>query len=353
MPKVKISLKTFYKPMIVLAALACLLLASAVAARAEAPSVSATYLYELSGTDVDMRLDQPRDVFADLHTGEIFVADSSNNRIRVYNESGMQVYEFGSAKTMRRPQEVAVNSQGRIYVMHTSAEGLVVSYFSFRGLFEGRISFADLPLDVPIVMPSTMTIDRQDNLYIVDDQVTVKRILVFKADGQFLRHYRIMADLDEKKTKETFPGKPFVDWDGTLYAPNPSLGMIYVYSPQGEFIRHIGRKGGGAPGTLNFPVDVAVDSVGRVLVLDKTLSAVIAYDKHGTYLGQFGGRGVSPGWFVWPNSLAVDSEDRVYVLQVPLNRLQALQLNRSIPNRVSLKKPQTEGGDTKVSNRGP
>lgn len=318
--------------LIVIAAVAGLLFAAAVAARAEAPAVSAKFLYGLGGMDVDERFNQPRDVFADPHTGEIYVADSLNDRIRIFNDSGMPLFEFGSMETLRRPRQVVVDSQGNIYALHSESGNGVISIFNFRGKHIGRLSFDDVPMDEPVIQPKRLAIDRQDNLYVLDDQYTIKRIFVFNADGEFLKSFRIMTDLDEKLTKETFAGKFCVAPDGTLFIPNPVIGMVYVYSPKGEFLRYIGRKGGGSPGTLNFPVDVAVDGYGRVVVLDKTVSAVILYDRQGTYLGQFGGMGKSYGWFIWPNSIDLDAEGRVYVAQVPGNRVQVLQLRKPLPS---------------------
>jgi DNA-binding beta-propeller fold protein YncE len=339
-----VTIKTFYKPAIVLAALAMLLLTSAWVARAESDSITAKFLYDLSGTDIDSSLNQPRDVFADHQTGEVFVADSGNHRVRIYNERGMQVYEFGS-----------------IYVLHSKNGKPAVSLFNFRGVYQGMLSFEDLPIDVPLVQPTALAIDRQDNIYVVDDQITIKRILVFDSEGKFSRAFQIMTELAEKETKETFAGKLCVAPDGKTYIPNPVIGMVYVYSQEGNLIHHIGRKGAGAPGTLNFPVDVVVDSLGRVLVLDKTLSAVVVYDTKGTYLGQFGGRGSSYGWFIWPNSIALDKEYRVYVAQVPGNRLQVMQLTgpgnaymkSSLESPIKNKKGGGQKISQKVSQKGP
>jgi DNA-binding beta-propeller fold protein YncE len=346
-----VTIKTLYKPAIVLVALAMLLLTSAWAARAESDSITAKFLYDLSGTDIDSGLNAPRDVFVDHHSGEVFVADGNNDRIRIYNDRGMQIYEFGSTRALRRPKSVVVDSKGIIYVLHSKSGKPVVSLFNFRGVYQGRLSFEGLPMDVPLVRPTALAIDRQDNIYVVDDQTTIKRILVFDPEGKFSRAFQIMTDLDEKETEETFAGKLCVAPDGNIYIPNPVVGMVYVYSREGGFIHNIGHKGGGAPGTLNFPVDVEVDDFGRVLVLDKTLSSVIVYDTKGTHLGQFGGRGSSYGWFIWPNSIALDEESRVYVAQVPGNRLQVMQLSR--PGKAymkpSLESPFEKGGERQTT----
>lgn len=351
-----------HKPLIVLAALAALLLASAVVARAasqskgsaEAPAISARYLYDLTGFGTDGRLNEPNHVVVDGEHGEVFVADTYNHRVKIFNDQGMLLFQFGSEKLMRLPSQIAVDGRGLIYVLHSSIDGPVISVFNYRGVFLRKVSFEGLPLDVSVIIPTGLVVDKFDNLYVVDDQPSVKRILVFDHENKFLRAFRIMADLDEKQTLESFCGQPFIGPKGTIYVSNPMVGTVYVYSSNGEFLRTIGVKGSG-PGKLAFPVAVSLDNQGHVMVLDRMRHNVVVYDLEGRFVSEFGGFGMADGWFYSPNSLAVDPEGRIYVSQIPNNRVQVLKLTTSLSGDtpVSSTNPKEKGGELEIASGGP
>lgn len=336
-----------FKTLIVFGALAMLLVISYGAARAEQPTVTANYLYDLTGYGTDSRFDHPQDIFVDGEHGEVFVADSRGHRVKIFNTSGMLLFQFGSSQKMRTPSSVAVDSRGFIYVVHGYRGGRHVSVYNYRGIFQRTLSFEDLPLDVSLVQPNGVAVDGADRLYVLDDNNTVKRFFVFGPDGEFIKSIRIMADLDEKMTKESFCGRPYIAKDGTLYVSNPMVGTVYAYSPDGEFLRTIGEKGS-TPGKLTFPADVAEDSEGHVLVLDSMRNNVVIFERDGRFVSEFGGFGLRDGWFYSPISIAVDPENRAYIGQVVNDRVQVLQLNglKRADTRVSLKNPETKGGDS-------
>ena len=59
---------------------------------------------------------------------------------------------------------------------------------------------------------------------------------------------------------------------------------VKVYSPEGEFIRQIGREGGG-PGELQMPLYVTCRNDGLVMVHDPMSNAFVTYDSSGTFMG--------------------------------------------------------------------
>lgn len=65
------------------------------------------------------RLDQPRGVAVDAN-GYLYVADTGNHRVQVFNDEGEVVMVLGGLGSgrgkLRRPSGVAVDAQGNIYV---------------------------------------------------------------------------------------------------------------------------------------------------------------------------------------------------------------------------------------------
>jgi DNA-binding beta-propeller fold protein YncE len=343
-----------YKSLIIFTALGLLLVVSYAAAHAEDSAITASYLYDLTGLGTDGQFDNPRDVFVDRQQDEVFVADNRHHRIKIFNTNGMMLYQFGSEKSMRVPSAVSVDSRGIIYVLHGYRGAQQVSAYNYRGVFLKSVSYEDLPQDEPVVTPTGIAVDSADRLYVLDEHGPIKRMLVLGPEGDFIKSFRIMTNLDEKVSKESFCGKPYIAQDGNIYVPNPMLGTVYAYSPDGEFLRTIGTKGS-VPGKLTFPADVAEDSQRHILVLDSMRHNVVVYDREGTFIAEFGGFGYSDGWFYSPLSIALDSEDRAYIAQVVNDRVQVVQLHglKDTGSQVSMKKSETKGGEIQATTRGP
>ncbi len=107
-----------------------------------------------------------------------------------------------------------------------------------------------------------------------------------------------------------------------VFIADSAAHQIVVLSPAGEEVTRIGRRGM-RPGEFNFPVDVAVDHLGRVYVADALNFRVqqISPDLKTSQI--IGGRGDMPGYFAQPKCLDVDGEDHLYVVD---NRFEAAQI---------------------------
>ena len=60
--------------------------------------------------------------------------------------------------------------------------------------------------------------------------------------------------------------------------------------------------------------DVKLDSLGNIFILDVKMNRVVKYDQDGKSILRFGEQGVGPGEFEDPRAIALDSSGRVYVL---------------------------------------
>ena len=60
--------------------------------------------------------------------------------------------------------------------------------------------------------------------------------------------------------------------------------------------------------------DVKIDSLGNIFVLDVKMNRVVKYDRDGIFILRFGKKGVGPGEFENPRTIALNSSGKVYVL---------------------------------------
>jgi hypothetical protein len=72
--------------------------------------------------------------------------------------------------------------------------------------------------------------------------------------------------------------------DGTVYLLDAQLNVVYVFSPDGEFLREIGREGEG-PGEFRRPVDLFLTPDGNVAVLQRMPGKIVVLTPDGEPVG--------------------------------------------------------------------
>ncbi len=115
----------------------------------------------------DGEFQSPTNLF--IRNGEIYVSDSVNSRIQIFDLDGKFLKKFGGSRSgparFARPRGVAVDSEGQIYV----ADALLNNLQVFDG--EGRLLFLiGASGDGPgkFALPAGVHIDEEDRIYIVD-----------------------------------------------------------------------------------------------------------------------------------------------------------------------------------------
>ncbi len=295
-------------------------------------TVPAEFLRDLFPAGGAETLLRPTDIHVDATSGEIFVAESGNNRILIFDADGILRYQFSCAGLVSTPVSVDVDSQGFIYVLGPGKSGRVVYRFDYDGLPLQALPLPEAIGERPIEL-SSIAIDENDRIYALDR--AGKRVCVFGLGGELLNSFDVAPQLDPDLRSELSFGALTVH-ENRLYLPMSGLGSVQIYDLTGRQLRSLGHKGS-TQGEMSFPIAVAHTESDMILVLDKHRFNVLGFDMRGRFLGEFGGKGFRSGWFYHPSLLAVDEKDQVYVGQLFENKIQVCRIPAFMSERLSTK----------------
>lgn len=291
--------------------------------------------------------------------GNVWVADTKNNRIEKFSPSGTYLAKFGSAGSgngqLSGPEGVAIDAKGNVWVSDTGNGRLEV--FSEAGAFVKSVASKGSDpgqLDEPI----GIDVGPAGKVFVADSHNN--RIAEFSEAGAFIDQF---GSYGQRAPKLNRPVSVEVDLSGNVWVGDQGNGRVEKWSEAGEYLGRFGTRGSGtgqfAPGSLmgiesgpngdlwvadagsdrvqrwrapspvysnsfgtSFPADVALGSGGNVWVLDASEDLVTQFDSKGEYLSQFGTHGWGPGEFIHPTSLALDPEGDIWVADAGAQRVQ-------------------------------
>lgn len=155
---------------------------------------------------------KPSDVF--VTKNKIFVADSGNNRINVYNKNNHKFeYYFpksksGSKDYLYKPANITL-SNDKVYVSDMGAGNIKI--FTHTGEYINTISRYGKNIG-ELVRPKGIAIDKEENIYVVD--ASFENIQIFNKEGRLLMffggHYKNHGDM-------WLPTKVMIDYDNLKY----------------------------------------------------------------------------------------------------------------------------------------
>ncbi len=162
--------------------------------------------------------------------------------------------------------------------------------------------------------PRAIAVDRDDNVYVVD---MTGRVQKFSSEGLFLLSWQM---------PQTDLGKPkgmALDTAGRVVVIEPHYSRVNHFSVAGRLEQQWGVHGTNA-GQLAFPRSVAVNSRGELYVSEYGLvERVQRFSPDGRrLLGALGHYGDGVGEFNRPEGIGLDAQDRLYVADSCNHRIQ-------------------------------
>ncbi|MBN2443893.1 MAG: 6-bladed beta-propeller [Spirochaetales bacterium] len=247
----------------------------------------------------------------------IFIIDSINNYIVLFNENGEYINHWGSEilndGRLRRPQSIAVGGEeNAMYVADTnnnriqkfSSEGSFIRMWGELGSGPGEF---DSPEGIAV---------GKNGVYVVDWGNA--RVQQFDFDGQYIREW---GSYGSEIGEFYQPHGIAVGENGSVYIADSGNYRIQKFSSTGTFIRMWGTEGSGA-GEFNFPYDVESGENGMVYIADTDNHRIQKFTSDGVYISRWGRNGWQETEFNRPFGIATGISNMVFVADSWNTRIQ-------------------------------
>jgi hypothetical protein len=232
----------------------------------------------------------------------LVIGNFRDTRIDVRSRNGdvLRSVRLTGAGLLRFPSGVAVDGAGNFVVADSGNDRIVV--FDATGVcvraFSGSGSGAGV-----LEGPSGVAVDGAGSVYVADQRN--HRVVVFDGAG------RVLRTLGGGDGELTHPKGVAVDGAGSVYVADWGNDRVVVFDGAGRVLRTLGG------GELSHPRGVAVDGAGSVYVVDNLKDRILVFSGAGDFAGALwpgDERFFGTSAWRWPKSVAVDGAGNVFVL---------------------------------------
>jgi DNA-binding beta-propeller fold protein YncE len=249
----------------------------------------------------------------------LIVADDDHHRLAVFDTGGRFIRTIGSGpgpepNQLRNPYDVAVDSQGRLYVADNSNHRVVRYGPSPSYVYRARWgSFGSAAGQLQY--PRGIAASPAGNTYVADPGNN--RVDVFDLGGAPLR---TLGSSGRVAGQFIAPVGVGTDASGMRAVADSVVGRIQLLNQDGSIAAVFGSPAPG-PTLLPDPVAVAFDAPGNAYVVDQRRSRVVVFDRAGNIIRTIGSRGTAPGQLLSPSAIAFDGAGTLYVADTGNGRI--------------------------------
>jgi DNA-binding beta-propeller fold protein YncE len=272
-------------------------------------------------------------------SGNLFVADTDNNRIQKFSPTGRLLAVWGSAGAgkgqFHQPEGIAVDRAGDILVADTGNKRLVKLSPAGHVLAQWNSELVVRTTGLPFSSPRGVAVDAGGTIYLADTGLRA----VMRLSPRSTR-FTLFFDTGPSVA----PVSVAVDYSGAVYVGETqqgarSTGAVLVdqlppgfggFAGEPANISWMPKYG---PSQYSQP-GVAVDAYGDVFATDSDSDrqgnrAVWEYTPTGQLLRFLGDRGDRTGHFYYPQGVAIGPTGSIYVADTGNSRIQMLQRQTS------------------------
>lgn len=292
------------------------------------------------GTD-DGQFDHPRGIAVDSD-GNVYVADSGNNRIQKFTSTGIFLDKWGQPGNgegqLINPAYIAIDSNNDFYITEDLTN--ILSPTRLRTRIQKFTRTGDFikqwgepgTNDGEFLQPRGIAVESDDVILVVDSRNF--RIQKSANDGQFIRKWGRYEPGDDRNWHLGSPIDIAVDSNYDNYVTDAHVEpqhLVKKFDHAGNFIRKWGLYGTG-DGEFDHPAGIATFSGNSLLVVDSRNHRIQEFSRDGVFIIKWGSQGTQEGQFRDPTSVAINKiDDMYYISDTGNNRIQRFHWDPTSP----------------------
>lgn len=185
----------------------------------------------------------------------------------------------------------------------------------------------NLPNGVSLGAPSSVAMSSEGHIFVFNRGP--HPLVEFDRDGNFVRSLG--------QGRYTRPHGMRIDAEDNIWTTDVNAHTVTKMSPQGEVLLVLGADGRAGDSTaaanarlVNEPTDLAIGPMGDIFVVQghgRGEPRVLRFDKSGTFIKSWGGKGTGPGQFDIAHSIVIDSKGLLYVADRQNRRIQIFDVD--------------------------
>jgi NHL repeat/6-bladed beta-propeller len=273
---------------------------------------------------------QPNLGIATDSEGNIWVADTENNRVEKFNSKGEYLSQFGKEGTgngeFKSPKGLALDPSGNIWVVDSgnnrvqkfNSKGEYLGQFGKEGTGEGQF-----------ISPAGITFSGT-NFFVVDSGNN--RVQKFNSSFKLLAQFGKEGSGDGEFKS---PTGVLVDAAGRLWVVDTGNDRVQRFNLTTlKYAAKVGEKGSGK-GQFESPTGIASDFQERLWVVDSGNGRLEKFNHEGEYQDQVGEKGTGPGQLSNPTGITTPAAQKLLILDTGNNLVEGWTVQAEPPKVIA------------------
>ncbi|ADG81951.1 6-bladed beta-propeller [Thermincola potens] len=261
------------------------------------PEVAYKFTIGGDGSTGPYKLSEPMAVDV-ADNGDIYVADTLNNQIKIFDKEGKFKKSFGGRELFYLPSDLVIGPEG-IFV--ADSKNSRIQLFSLEGDFRKTFVSPEIGRQIGAMIPVALYCSSDGTLYVTD--VFYQRVIIFDPKGQVVKYFGMPGS---REGNLLYPNGITVNEKKKLiYVADSNNGRIQVFDLNGQFKGIL--KEDGRVLFLNMPRGIVTfdDIVFTVETFSHRVSAFRTDGANVLEKAVFGSRGLGDDQMNFPNDIAL------------------------------------------------
>jgi tripartite motif-containing protein 71 len=286
----------------------------------DSKSLQAKFLFSFGKEgEAPGQLRHPLGISADPN-GNIYVADTGNNRIQKFDSQGRLLASVGGfgwgQEQFQKPVDLCAENGLDVFVADYENRR-IERYDKELNCISSYLPDANLPDRLQFGFPRSVGISIHGDLFIIDSEN--RRVLKLNSQHEPETSF---GDYDWGEGNLGEPVQVCVSRTDKVFVSDDRLELVMVYDYFGNFLDSIGDK------SVSSPAGLCISADNILYVADPDKDQIVAFDPEGRPLATIGSQGEKLGAFNNPNDVAL-YQNRLYVADTDNHRIQVFELSLS------------------------